>query len=110
MCILLSFIHLLFKLLGFLFIREAKTGETIFQLKRVEEGAVLIVRKGVVNFLIPYDTSIGWRDVNHFDPHGVSDQIVGQHGSTLETGIGPLRTIRVCDVELRDGDGVNFVG
>lgn len=53
MCILLPLVHLLLELLGLFFIRETETRQAILQLKRMEEGAILIVLEGVVDLLIP---------------------------------------------------------
>lgn len=57
--VLLPLIHLLLELLGLLLVDEGEAGETFFQLEGVEEGAVLIVGEGVVDFLVPDDASIG---------------------------------------------------
>lgn len=57
--ILLSFVHFLLELLGFFLVDEGETGEAVFELKGVEEGAVLVVREGCVDLLVPDDTSVG---------------------------------------------------
>jgi hypothetical protein len=57
--ILLSIIHLLLKLLGFLLIDKRECGEAFFKLERMEEGSVLVVGKSIVDFLVPYHTSVG---------------------------------------------------
>ena len=55
--ILLSVVHLLEKLLCFLLIRKGQSGQAILRLEGVEKRAVLIIRPGVVDFLVPYYSS-----------------------------------------------------
>ena len=57
-CILLAFVHLLLELLGFLLICKRQTGKTILELEGVEEGTVLVILEGVVDFLVPDDAAI----------------------------------------------------
>ena len=57
--ILLSFVHLLLELLGFFFIQEGESSKAILKLKRMKKRPVLVVEERIVDFLIPYDTSIG---------------------------------------------------
>lgn len=57
-CILLSFVHLLLELLGFLLICERQAGQTVLELEGVEEGTVLVVLEGVVDFLVPDDAAV----------------------------------------------------
>ena len=57
--ILLPLIHLLLKGPGLLLIRKRETSKAIFELKRMEKGAVLIVDEVFVNLLVPYYASIG---------------------------------------------------
>jgi hypothetical protein len=75
----------------------------------VEEGAILVVLERVIDLLVPDDASVGGRDVNQFDPEGVSDQIVGEHSCSLQARIGPFVAIRVGDVEACDGDSLDLV-
>ena len=56
--ILLALVHLLLELLGFLFVYEAQAGQALLDLKRVEEGAVLVVVPGIEDFLIPDNAAI----------------------------------------------------
>lgn len=56
-CVLLSFVHLLLKLLGLLFVDETQPSQTFLQLERVKEGAVLIVVPGIENLLIPNNSA-----------------------------------------------------
>lgn len=60
--ILLSLIHLLLELLGLLFIRKRQTGQTLLELEGVEKDPVLVVGKGVVDFLVPYHAAVGRLD------------------------------------------------
>lgn len=71
--ILLALVHLLLKRLGLLLVGKGEAGEALFQLKGVEEGAVLVVGEGVVDLLIPDDAAVGGRDIDHLDPEGVAD-------------------------------------
>ena len=52
-CILFPIIHLLLKFLGFLLICEGKACQAVLELKRVEEGPVLVVIERIVYLLIP---------------------------------------------------------
>jgi hypothetical protein len=56
--ILLAFVHLLLELLCFLLISKRQAGQTILELKGMEEGSVLVVLEGVVDFLVPDDAAI----------------------------------------------------
>lgn len=64
--ILLPFVHLLHERLCFLLVNKGQPGQTfwMFQLEGVEEGAILVVLECVVDFLIPYHTSISGRYVD----------------------------------------------
>ena len=57
-CILLAFVHLLLELLCFLFICKRQAGQTVLELKGVEEGSVLVVLEGIVDFLVPDDAAV----------------------------------------------------
>ena len=57
-CILLAFVHLLLELLCFLLISERQAGQTVLELECVEEGTVLVILEGVVDFLVPDDAAI----------------------------------------------------
>jgi hypothetical protein len=56
--VLLAFVHLLLELLCFLLISKRQAGQTVLELKGVEEGAVLVVLEGVVDFLVPDNAAI----------------------------------------------------
>lgn len=60
--ILLTVIHLFLESLCLLLVAERKTCQTFFKLKGVEEDTVLIVRKMLVELLVPYDTAVGRLD------------------------------------------------
>jgi len=51
-----------------------------------------------------------YRDVDHLDPEGVADEVVGEDYGALQAGILPSVVIRVCNVQLGDSDGVDLVG
>lgn len=83
MRILLPLIHLLLKLLRLLLIRKTQPRQTIFQLKRMEECPVLVILEGVVDLLIPEDTSVRRADVYELDPEGVAYEVVGEDSGAL---------------------------
>lgn len=58
--VLLPIIHLLLELLRLLLVREREPCHAILKLEGVEEGAVLVVRKGVVDLLVPDHAAAGW--------------------------------------------------
>lgn len=60
--------------------------------------------------MIPDDPAVGWRDIHQFEPVCVADQVVGQHNGALQAGVGPFCAIGIRNVELGDGNGLNFVG
>lgn len=76
----------------------------------MEEDAVLVVCKRVVDFLVPYDAAVGRRNVDQLEPEGVAYQVVGQHGSTLQARVRPSVAVGVGNVQFGDGDGVDLVG
>lgn len=55
-------------------------------------------------------TAHTYRDVDQLDPEGVTDQIVRQHGRALEACVCPAGPVRVGNIQLGDGDGVDLVG
>jgi len=75
----------------------------------VEEDAILVVGKGVVDFLIPYDTSALGRNVHHLEPKRISNKVVREHDRALQPGVGPSLPVGVGNVQLCDSDGVNLV-
>jgi hypothetical protein len=50
-----------------------------------------------------------YRDVHHLQPEGVADQVVREDGRALQPRVGPSVPVRVGNVQLRDGDGVDLV-
>lgn len=51
-----------------------------------------------------------YRDVDHLDPEGVADEIVGEDYGALEAGILPSGVVRICNVQFGDGYGMDLVG
>jgi hypothetical protein len=51
-----------------------------------------------------------YRDVDHLDPKGVADKVVGEDYGALQTGVLPSVVVWICNVQLCDGDGVDLVG
>ena len=56
---LFPFIHLLLECSRFFLIHEGQPRETVLELERMEERAVLVVVKWVVDFLVPDYSAIG---------------------------------------------------
>jgi hypothetical protein len=75
----------------------------------VEENAVLVVREGVVYFLVPYDTTVGGRHIHQLDPYSIADQIIRQHGGPLESRIRPSVPVRVGNVQFGNGNCEDLV-
>jgi len=76
----------------------------------MEECPVLVILKCVVNLLIPYDSPIRWGYIHQLEPEGVSHQIVGEYGCSLQAGVRPSVAIWMCDVELCDRYSLDLVG
>lgn len=108
--VLFPVVHLLFESPGFLLVYERQAGHTLLEFEGVEKGSVLVVLKGVVDFLIPDDASAGRRDIDQFKPKGVADQVVGKDYSPLKAGVSPSWPAWKCNVQLCDGDGLDLVG
>lgn len=108
--ILFPLVHFLFELLGLFFVDKAEPGEAFLQFKGVKEGSVLIVVPRIEDFLVPDDPAVGGRNIHHLEPVGVSHQVVGQNNGALQSRVIPFRAIGICNVELGDGDGLDFVG
>lgn len=74
--VLFPVVHLLEELLGLLLVHEGQTGQTLLELKGMEEDAVLVVAPSVEDLLIP----------NHSPVSGLSDvsQIVSTRAISFE--------------------------
>lgn len=107
--VLLAVVHLLLEGAGLLLVGEGEGGQAAVDLKGVEEDAVLVVGELVVDLLVPQHAALGGRDVDQLQPEGVADQVVGQHGGALQARVGPLLRVRVGDVQLGHGDGMDLV-
>lgn len=107
--ILLAVVQLLLESLGFLLIRERQCSKAVFKLEGVEEDTILVVCKGVVDLLIPYDATIGRRYVDQLQPECVAHQIIRQDYGALKTRIVPSVLVRVGYVQLRDSNGMDLV-
>jgi hypothetical protein len=106
---LFPFVHLLLELLGLLLVAEGQSSQAVLEFEGVEEDAVLVVREGVVYFLVPYDATVGRRDVHELDPYCVSHQVVGQHSGALQSSICPSVPVRVGNVQFGHSDGKDLV-
>jgi hypothetical protein len=107
--ILLSLVHLLLELLRLFLVRKTQPRQAVFQLKAVKKGAILVVAPRVVDLLVPYDAAVRGRDVDQLDPEGVTDQIVREHGRSLQSCICPSSAIGVRHIQARNGHGVDLV-
>jgi hypothetical protein len=95
----------------------------------MEEGSVLVVRKVVIELLIPYHASssrlhrhivstqlltsgpacITHRDIDHFEPKCPSHEVIAKNRSPLDAGKSPSLSIGVGDVESCDSYGEDLV-
>lgn len=75
----------------------------------MKEGAVLVVGKRVVYFLVPYDASVRWGDIYQLDPECVAHEIVRQNSSALEAAVRPPVAIGVSDIKPGDGNGLYLI-
>lgn len=48
-------------------------------------------------------------DVDHFQPVRVADQVVGEHDSSLQAGVGPFPGVWVGNIEAGDSDSLDLV-
>ena len=51
-----------------------------------------------------------YRDVDHLDPEGVADEIVGKDYGALQAGKLPSVVVWICNVQFGDSDGMDLVG
>src|SRR5271156_3640323 len=93
----------------------------------MEECAILVVLKGVIDFLIPDHAAIRrldalsagrsirirrrstYRYVHQLQPEGIADEVVRQDSGTLKTSVCPSRSIGICDVQLCDSDSLDLI-
>ena len=124
-CVLLPIIHLLLELFGLLLVNKRQSCQTFLKLKRVKERSILVVVKRVIDLLVPYHTSIGtlllmsvclcetcketYRDVDHFNPICISNQIVGQNSCALKPCVNPSLLVRISYVESSHGNRTDLV-
>lgn len=69
--ILLPLVHLLLELPCFFLVDERQAGHALFELEGMEKGTVLVILEGVIDLLVPDDTSVGGGDVDHFEPESI---------------------------------------
>lgn len=74
MCILLAFIHLLLELLRFLLICKRQASQTVLEFEGVEKGTVLVVLEGVIDFLVPDNTTIRGLKMWLVEAHGMAEE------------------------------------
>jgi len=129
--VLLTLVHLLDEGLGLLFIGEGQTGGTVLELKCMEKSAVLVIGEIVKYFLIPNNAlstglskpsycqhwstlspavSITYRNVDHFEPEGPSDEVIAEYSCALHARVCPFLGVRVGNVESRDSYSEDLVG
>lgn len=107
--ILLPLVDLFFELSRLFLVHKGQPGHALLQLEGMEECAILIVLKRIVDFLIPYDPAVRWGNVDELDPEGVSNQVVREHRGPLETSKRPFVATRKHHVQSRHGDCLDFV-
>lgn len=108
--ILLPFVHLLLELPRLFLVHEGQRGHTLLELEGVEKGSVLVVLEWIVDLLIPYHAAVSRRNVDQFDPEGISDEVVGEHSCSLEACVDPSVPVWQCDVQSCDGNSLDLVG
>lgn len=91
-------VHLLLELLGLLLIHKRQACQAFLEFESMEKGSVLVILPGVVDLVIPNDSSASRRYIYHLEPVRVSHQIIGEHDGALQASIGPFRLVGVCDV------------
>jgi hypothetical protein len=72
-CVLFSLVHLLFELFGLLLIDKAQASQAFLEFKGMEESSILVVVPCVEDLLVPNNSSVGGRDIDHFDPVRISN-------------------------------------
>lgn len=60
----------------------------------MEECPILVVLKGIIDFLVPEDAAVCGRDVHELDEVGVTHKIIGEDRSALESSIDPSAPFR----------------
>jgi len=124
--LLFPLVHLLLERPRFFFIGEGQANYAVLGLEGMEKGSVLVVDESIEYLLVPDNASVGRLDtistcplavhsgtytyVNQLYPKSMSDQVVGQHGSSLKPRISPSRRIRVSNIQPGDSYGQNLVG
>ena len=108
--ILLALIHFLLELPCFFLVDKGQAGHALLELEGMEKGAILVILEGVIDFLVPDDTSVGRGDVDHLQPEGIPDEVIAEDGGALETCIGPSVTSGVSNIESRYSHGLDLVG
>ena len=73
MRILLPLVHLLLELLGLFLVHKRQTSHALLQLETVKEGPVLVVGEGVVDLLIPEDSSVRWLSLSANDANDMHE-------------------------------------
>lgn len=109
-CVLFPVVHLLQELLRLFLVDERQPRQTLLHFEGVEEDAILVVVPCIVDFLVPYHSSVSGRDVHHLQPVSVANEVIRQHNGTLQARVGPFGSVGVGYVEPGDGDGLDLVG
>jgi hypothetical protein len=73
-CVLLAFIHFLLELLRFLLVSKRQASQTVLELEGVKEGTVLVVLEGVIDFLVPDNTTVRGLQMWLVEAHGMIEE------------------------------------
>jgi hypothetical protein len=71
--VLFAVIELLLECSGFLLVGKRQTSQAILEFKGMEESSILVVVPCVEDLLVPNNSSVGGRDIDHFDPVRISN-------------------------------------
>jgi hypothetical protein len=113
--VLLAVLELLLEGPGLLLVGKRQASQAVLELEGVEEDAVLVVGKGVIDLLVPDDAAglglpvsvwgmwvgragAAYRNVDHLQPEGVAHEVVGEDDGALQAGVGPSVRVGIGNV------------
>lgn len=108
--ILLPLLYFLDECLCFLLVGEGETSGTVFKLKCVKKGSILVISEVVVDFLIPDYTSSSRRDINDLQPACSTDKVIANYRRALDTSVGPSLRVWIGNIESCDSYSKDLIG
>lgn len=88
LCILGAIVDLFEEIVCLAFVSERKADETLVAFERVEEGAVLVVLKTLIELMLPDDAS-GAFEVDYLEVKGCFDEVTYKGDGAFDAGIAP---------------------